>query len=106
MRPAVGVVAVAVVMASSLGVRGGWETVIPFRLPRPPRLAWILSLAEGAAMADEPSEEDRVTAWIERSAAGLRSAGDDRAAITAVFERFLNEGLAIVYSPSAMWDYV
>ena len=60
-------------------------------------------------MADEPSEEEirvRVTTWIERSAAGLRSAGDDRASIIAVFERFLDEGMVIVYSPSAMWDYV
>ena len=59
-------------------------------------------------MADDPSEEEienRITAWIERSAAALRSAGDDRAAILAVLERFLDEGLAIVYSPSAMWEY-
>ena len=60
-------------------------------------------------MADEPSEEEisvRITAWMEQSAAALRSVGDDRAAIIAVFERFLDEGMAIVYSPSAMWDYV
>src|SRR5262245_1430938 len=40
---AVTAVAVVVVMASSGGGTWCWETVIPFRLPRPPRLAWILS---------------------------------------------------------------
>ena len=45
-------------------------------------------------------------AWLDRSAAGLRSAGDERAAIVAVFERFIDEGISIVYSPSALWDYV
>jgi hypothetical protein len=60
-------------------------------------------------MTDEPTEQqtnDRFAAWLERSAAGLRSAGDDRAAIIAVFERFIEEGMAIVYSPSALWDYI
>ena len=56
-------------------------------------------------MADEPSEQE-VTAWLERSATGLRSVGDNRAVIIAVFERFLDEGMALIYSPSAMWDYV
>jgi hypothetical protein len=51
-------------------------------------------------------EQTSVEAWIERSAAGLRSAGDDRAAIIAVFERFIDEGMALVHSPSALWDYV
>jgi hypothetical protein len=60
-------------------------------------------------MTDEPAEQqtrDLVEEWLERSVAGLRSAGDDRAAILAVFERFIDEGMAIVYSPSALWDYV
>jgi hypothetical protein len=60
-------------------------------------------------MADEPTEQqtgDLVAAWRERSAAALRAAGDDRAAIIAVFERFIDEGMAIVYSPSALWDHV
>jgi hypothetical protein len=60
-------------------------------------------------MTDEPTEQqtaDLVATWRERSVAGLRSAGDDRAAIVAVFERFIEEGMAIVYSPSALWDHV
>jgi hypothetical protein len=51
-------------------------------------------------------EQTSVEAWLERSAAGLRSAGDDRAPIIAVFERFIDEGMALVHSPSALWDYV
>jgi len=43
---------------------------------------------------------------LDRTAAALLSAGDDRTAIIAAFEKFLDEGIAIVYSPSAMWDYV
>ena len=46
-------------------------------------------------MADEPSEQE-VTAWLERSATGLRSVGDNRAVIIAVFERFLDEGMALI----------
>jgi hypothetical protein len=51
-------------------------------------------------------EQTSVAAWLERSAAGLRSAGEDRAAIIAVFERFIDEGMALVHSPSALWDHV
>jgi hypothetical protein len=35
----------------------------------------------------------------------LRAAQGDRAAIVAAIEQFLDEGMAIVYSPSALWDY-
>jgi hypothetical protein len=57
----------------------------------------------------EPGDEDdraRIEAVIDRAATGLRAAGDDRAAIIRVFESFLDEGMAVVYSPSAMWDYL
>jgi hypothetical protein len=60
-------------------------------------------------MTDEPTEQQTnnlVAAWLERSAAGLRSAGDDRAAILAVFEGFIDEGMPLIHSPSALWDYV
>src|SRR3954451_313026 len=42
-RAASAEVIVVFMVASSSGGSWVWETVIPFRLPRPPRLAWILS---------------------------------------------------------------
>jgi hypothetical protein len=42
---------------------------------------------------------------IGETAAALRTAGEDRAAIITAIRRFLEAGMAIVYSPSAMWDF-
>jgi hypothetical protein len=57
--------------------------------------------------ADERQVEmgRRMEALIERSAAGLRAAGDDWAAIIAVIRPFLDEGMEITGSPSALWDH-
>jgi hypothetical protein len=56
--------------------------------------------------ADEWQAETRrrMDALIERSAAGLRAAGD-RAAVVAVIRPFLDEGMEIAGSPSALWDH-
>lgn len=48
----------------------------------------------------------RIAAWIDQSAAGLRDADGDRAAIVAAFETFIADGLKLVHSPSALWDHV
>jgi hypothetical protein len=47
-----------------------------------------------------------IPVWLERTASNLRAAGGDRTAIIAVYERYLDEGMVLVYSPSAMWDYL
>ncbi len=43
--------------ASSCGGTWCWETVIPLRLPQPPRLAWILSVTEGCTMPEVVSPD-------------------------------------------------
>jgi hypothetical protein len=42
---------------------------------------------------------------ISEIAAALQAAGEDRIAIIPIIRRFLDEGMAIVHSPSAMWDH-
>jgi hypothetical protein len=45
-------------------------------------------------------------AVIDRAATGLQAADDDRAAIVRVFEAYLDEGMVVIFSPSAMWGYL
>jgi hypothetical protein len=45
---------------------------------------------------------DRV---LDETAAQLRAAGEDRQAIMAAIRRFLDAGMTIIYSPSAMWEF-
>lgn len=54
----------------------------------------------------DDNDQHRIQSVIDRAAAGLREAGEDRAAIVAALEVFLDEGMAVVYSPSATWDYL
>jgi hypothetical protein len=54
---------------------------------------------------DEKSQSDPMNMLISESAARLRADGEDREAIIATIRGFLDAGMAIVYSPSAMWDH-
>lgn len=56
-------------------------------------------------MAEEQDSSDPMHTLIGETAAALRAAGEDRAAIITAIRRFLQAGMAIVYSPSAMWDF-
>jgi hypothetical protein len=50
-------------------------------------------------------QSDPMDMLIGETGAALRAAGEDRAAIITAIRRFLDAGMAIVYSPSAMWDF-
>jgi hypothetical protein len=56
-------------------------------------------------MGDQHDPGDPMQMLIGQTAAALRAAGGDRETIIAAIRRFLDAGMAIVYSPSAMWDY-
>jgi len=56
-------------------------------------------------VGEPPRQGDLMDMLIGETAAALRAAGEDRAAIITAIRRFLQAGMAIVYSPSAMWDF-
>lgn len=64
-------------------------------------------LAGNTTMADETEDDTRERIQCLRTATAerLRLACGDRGAIVAAIEQFLDEGMPIVYSPSALWDY-
>lgn len=62
----------------------------------------------GGGRMDDPQRVEvarQVDALIDRAASGLRDAGDDRTAVIAVIRAFLDEGMGVVGSPSALWDH-
>ena len=59
----------------------------------------------GAVPEDFQLSTEPMDLLFAETGASLRAAGDDRAAIIAAIRRFLDEGMAIMYSPSAMWDF-
>jgi hypothetical protein len=56
-------------------------------------------------MGREQDPGDPMDMLIGETGAALRAAGEDRAAILPAIRRFLDEGMAIMNSPSAMWDF-
>ena len=56
-------------------------------------------------MDTDQDQSDPLETLINETAAAMRAAGENRAAIITIIRRFLEAGMAIMNSPSAMWDF-
>jgi hypothetical protein len=55
--------------------------------------------------AEQTETIDLIDALCQQTVARLRAAAGERELIAAAIRQFLEEGMEIVYSPSALWDY-
>ncbi len=55
--------------------------------------------------AEQADSRRRMARLRQETVARLRAAAGAREALAAAIRQFLDEGMAIVYSPSALWDY-
>ena len=55
--------------------------------------------------AEQAETSRRINALRQETVARLRAAAGEREPIAAAVRRFIDEGMEIVFSPSALWDY-